>query len=425
MALFSLRQPCLVQGHLSLCPLLCDDWRFLCLAPLLSQLTPHHPTITCLRDGHSQLRDAVQHMAMFSEYAPITKDSHITPPSSFATHPLTPPPTDEKPFAQAHRVIALFKEIRAGKHTKRNPWTEFQLSAEEYDEIERRLRRDEDLSGYVNDKIRYDYNSETHRLVVRMPTGVHELFIDGVEDAIRSQLKAIRRGSDKAARFAQKVWPARSTEIEFPVEDCPTGRRSKYEPDASFWHENAQYPGVIIEVAYSQKKKRLGQLAEDYLLDSDANVRVVVGLDIEYGKKGSHVLRVVQEAANEIFRDEQGIATDHPGLQLHLSDFAHKGLVQEEMGNPDRELNISARQLCKFLNAAEVKVRQKGSLSKDLLPVGVKKRKRSETPPEEIASTDEARYVEQEERAAKRIAEGDSDYEDISAKSPGSCSDRS
>ncbi|PVH90618.1 hypothetical protein DM02DRAFT_620927 [Periconia macrospinosa] len=268
-----------------------------------------------------------------------------------------------------------------------------------------------------------------------MPTGVHELFIDGVEDAIRSQLKTIRSGSSEVARFAQKVRPARSTEIEFPVGDGPTSRKSKSEPDASFWHDDAQYPGVIIEVAYSQKKKRLGQLAEDYLLDSDANVRVVVGFDIEYGKKGSrratlstwrtHIehtadgdeLRVVQEAADEIFRDEQGIATDHPGLQLHLSDFAYKGLVQEEMGNLNRELSISAQQLCEFLNAAELKVRQKGTLRKDPLPVGVKKRKRSETPLEEVASADEARYADEEERAAKRIAEGDSDYEDISVKS--------
>ena len=87
------------------------------------------------------------------------------------------------------------------------------------------------------------------------------------------------------------------------------------------------------------------------------------------------------------------------------------------MENLDRELIIPAQQLCEFLDAAEVKVRQKGSLSKDLLPLGLKKRKRSETPPEEIASGDEARYVEQEERAAKRIAEGDLDYEDISGKS--------
>jgi hypothetical protein len=167
--------------------------------------------------------------------------------------------------------------------------------------------------------VRYDYNGETHRLVVRMPTGVHELFIDGVEDAIRSQLKAIRSGSGNAARFAQKVRPARSTGIEFPVENALLGRKSKYEPDASFWHDDAQYPRVIIKVAYSQEKKRLGRLAEDHLLDSDANIRIVVGLDIKYGKKGSRKatlsvwrtdlfhtpngdeLRVVQEVADEVY----------------------------------------------------------------------------------------------------------------------------
>ncbi|CAG5152965.1 uncharacterized protein ALTATR162_LOCUS2982 [Alternaria atra] len=184
-----------------------------------------------------------------------------------------------------------------------------------------------------------------------MPTGIHELFIDGVEDAIRSQLKVIRSGSGKEARFARKVRPARSTEIEFPVENASSSRKSRYEPDASFWHDDAEYPGVIIEVAYSQKRKRLARLAEDYLLDSDANVRAVVGLDIEYSKNESRKatlsvwrtqvfqttdgdeLRVVQEVADEPFRDDQGNPTDHLGMQLHLSDFAHKGLVQDEVGD--------------------------------------------------------------------------------------------
>jgi len=67
-----------------------------------------------------------------------------------------------------------------------------------------------------------------------MPTGVHELFIDGVEDAIRSQLKAIRSGLDRAALVAQKVRPARSTKIYFPVDDAPPNTKSKHEPDASF-----------------------------------------------------------------------------------------------------------------------------------------------------------------------------------------------
>jgi hypothetical protein len=38
-----------------------------------------------------------------------------------------------------------------------------------------------------------------------MQTGVHELFINRVEDVIRSQLKAERGRSGREARFAQKV----------------------------------------------------------------------------------------------------------------------------------------------------------------------------------------------------------------------------
>lgn len=71
-----------------------------------------------------------------------------------------------------------------------------------------------------------------------------------------SQLKLIREGCDDAAAFAGRVHPARTTEIYFQDEECWSSRRSKHEPDASFLHDSAQCPGVIIEVAYSQKKKR-------------------------------------------------------------------------------------------------------------------------------------------------------------------------
>lgn len=38
---------------------------------------------------------------------------------------------------------------------------------------------------------------------------------------------------------------------------------------------------------YSQKRKRLARLTKNYLLNSNASVQVVVGLDIKYGKKES------------------------------------------------------------------------------------------------------------------------------------------
>ncbi|KAH0558348.1 hypothetical protein GP486_004996 [Trichoglossum hirsutum] len=331
------------------------------------------------------------------------KKQLITPPSSFIDPPLTPSPTD-KVFTQAPRVIALFRLIKSGRHVGLHPWTEFQLARGEYSEIERRLEQDECLWGFVKDKIRYDYDGTRNRLVVRMPTAVHGLLISGVEDVIRCGLERIRGGSDKggsdkAALFAQKVWLARSTVIHFPVDDAPPTTRSKHEPDASFWHADAVYPGVIIEVSYSQKRKRLDRLAEEYLLDSNASVRVVVGLDIEYGGEKSrkatlsvwrtHVfhtddgdeLRVVQEIADEAFRDDQGNPTDHPGLRLQLSDFAC-GRLTEDIGGESQEILLSTQQLCQYLTAAEDKIRKlkQGMLVEIPLPLGVKKRKRSRTP---------------------------------------------
>ncbi|XTI85119.1 hypothetical protein V2W45_1206872, partial [Cenococcum geophilum] len=78
---------------------------------------------------------------------------------------------------------------------------EFQLTREEYNKIKRQLRRDKSLFGYIKDKIRYNYDGRKHRLIVCMLTGVHELFINSIKDAIRSQLKIIRSGSDSAALF--------------------------------------------------------------------------------------------------------------------------------------------------------------------------------------------------------------------------------
>jgi hypothetical protein len=180
---------------------------------------------------------------------------------------------------------------------------------------------------------RYDYNAETNLLVVRMPTGIHECLVQKVEGAIWSQLAVVASGTGPAARFAQKVHPMRSTEIEFPAAEGSTSGKSKYEPDGSFWYEGAKYPGVIIEVAYSQKTKKLYRLAESYLLDSNACVQVVVGLNIGYGKKESREarlsvwrteqtedeLRVIEEVANKVGCTHSCVITDVLTLASDLS----------------------------------------------------------------------------------------------------------
>ncbi|PVH91052.1 hypothetical protein DM02DRAFT_647422 [Periconia macrospinosa] len=307
----------------------------------------------------------------------VTQDQNTTPPSSFAGHPLTPPPTDEKQSPQVQRVLALSKQIYAREDSKRDLWTEFQPA-----------QGDRAQASAERGALRICKRQSTnHRLVVRMPAPVHELFTARVEDAIFSQLKSIREGAGDVAAFTQKVHSARSTEIHFLMWNGTSTKRSKHEPDASFWHDEARYP------------------------DSDTNIRVVIGIDILYSVEGPRKatlsvwrtdlhhapdgdeLGVIAEAEDERFCDEHGNPTDGPGLRLRLSDFANKGLVQ--------------RKLCEFLDTAEARIYGRESLSQGVIPSGVKKRKRPKTPPEEMVSGDEARFVRLEERAAKRIAKDD------------------
>jgi len=77
-------------------------------------------------------------------------------------------------------------------------------------------------------------------------------------------------------------------------------------------------------------------------------------------------------------------------------------------------LVVTTQQLCEYLDAAETMAGPLESLGEHSIAPGLKKRKRSETPPDQITSGDEARYVKQEERAAKRMADDDPDYENTS-----------
>ena len=121
-------------------------------------------------------------------------------------------------------------------------------------------------------------------------------------------------------------------------------------------------------------------------------------------------LRFLTLPSPQAFRDDQGNPTDSPGLRLRLSDCACKDLVEDVVREGDREIHVSTQQLCQYLTDAEDRVRRREPLVKTSIPYGVKKRKRSRTPPEEMASDDEAKYVEQERKVAKRMSDDDPDY---------------
>ena len=116
-----------------------------------------------------------------------------------------------------------------------------------------------------------------------MPTSIHEIFTEFVVQEIWSQLKKIAR-EDDVAGIANSVRSEASSDVRLYGHGSIKKKRDlQRSPDASFAHADSQYPSVIIEIAYSQRRKDLARLADEYICGSDGNISVVLGLDIAYG----------------------------------------------------------------------------------------------------------------------------------------------
>lgn len=137
------------------------------------------------------------------------------------------------------------------------------------------------------------------QLSVRMPTPVHEFFTVSITEEISKQLEVISHRGDSAAEFASRIANGGSARI-FLKEDCPGGDARgttvfhRREPDAQFQHRDAEYPGVVLEISYSQDGKDLKKLAWDYIQYSNGDIKVVIGIDIKYSDTNEATLSVWQ-----------------------------------------------------------------------------------------------------------------------------------
>lgn len=254
-----------------------------------------------------------------------------------------------------------------------------------------------------------------------MATPVHEGLLARVVTEIQNKLKAFANTESQSKAFAQNIEYAGSPKLYLSGNNNDGEAIINRCPDAIFEHRDAHWPGVIIEVSYSQKRKDLPHLADDYILETNGSVCVVVGLDIDYKTKkgtismwrpryvtneqGQLELRATQTLDNEVrrslvkywvvadieqvFRDETGDPNLSPnaGLRLELKDFAPGHLAE----GISESFLISSAMLCQFLNKAEERY-QKTKEGRGVvlhLPAGAKKRRREETPPEVVSSDDD------------------------------------
>lgn len=189
---------------------------------------------------------------------------------------------------------------------------------------------------------------------------------------IKNRIDDIVRNGDPASRiFAREILGMGSSNIDLLGTETQEGKpKMRRDPDYSFQHREARWAGVVLELCYPLKRRALPHLADDYLLETDGNIRILVGIDLDtYTKKGTistwqplfkkddRGVIVELEAAlvidEEVFRDRYGNPNQDPesGLHLDLEDFGPTDLtVDLESEIP---IFIDSATLCLFLARAE------------------------------------------------------------------------
>ncbi|KAF4629030.1 hypothetical protein G7Y89_g9119 [Cudoniella acicularis] len=234
----------------------------------------------------------------FSASTPtVSAPADGTPPERQIILPLTPPATDEcqstsNPQSPVCTVLDL---INRQRHKLTGQSRQLKVTPLEYKNILARLEGLPGLKSFVDDKLRLEYDPlEKVLYAPRTPTATHKSFSEQVSQETKAQLDRIASGSDEAARFAARISSVRSGSIqlrEFDSDDDieidqPYIQR---QPDEQFQHEEAEYPGVMYEIAWSQDGRELGKAAWTYIQYSNANIKAVVGFELGYGNKEARI----------------------------------------------------------------------------------------------------------------------------------------
>ncbi|KAG9250639.1 uncharacterized protein F5Z01DRAFT_629048 [Emericellopsis atlantica] len=235
-----------------------------------------------------------------------TPEPHTTPKHHIHLPP-TPPATDEPPIhASSVPFLDGVQTLEAARKASEQstPWTQVQLDPTAYDLISRSLE-----NGFR----RHDFDRGAGVLSFRMPSPVHDFFSTFLADDIHDWLKRVAAEGGESGEFAAKIANGGSSRIFLREGDlgrpCEPVRR---QPDAQFQHDHTAYPGVVVEISYSQDGKTLEKLAQDYILLSNGDINAVIGIDINYGGKVSTVSvwrpLYTREGHDEYLEAEQRVA---------------------------------------------------------------------------------------------------------------------
>ncbi|KAH0562515.1 hypothetical protein GP486_002790 [Trichoglossum hirsutum] len=337
--------------------------------------------------------------------------------------------------AAAAKVVDAFRRHGDGRLDKSQ--SEYQLKRQEYSEVLDYLEQDLSLKGWVDRKLRYNYDPRTGLLEICMHTQIHEYLTQTVVSEI---YKCIRQFSTQpTVPFAlltllKTITPGGCNDV-ISVDD-PLHNQS---PDAQFTRMGDCFPGVVIETGYLQKAKNIGKKADEYIMMSNGGIRMVIGFDAVYrsNNQGFDIVSIWrpqrgQDQKGRFFRTEcilnrkpfRNAKTKTPinsdyALIIPLDAFVDPYILRAySIPSSDHTtaiVTIPFATLARYLTEAEIFQMHCSTGWRPVVPEE-EKRRRPSTPPETSTTEDENTWM-MEERRREKAEEEDETYEEKSSSS--------
>ncbi|KAI0465879.1 hypothetical protein F4859DRAFT_344357 [Xylaria cf. heliscus] len=132
-----------------------------------------------------------------------------------------------------------------------------------FEDLQNKLAGAADLSGFVSNKLRFDWDANTCELVLRTPTVVHDVFTKSVSKLLDQDLTRIANEHEALEQFRNKIIDAGTGDITVKNEDDTLVFSTS--PDGQFTYEETHDPPFIFETTYSQTRHEIAAKACKYL----------------------------------------------------------------------------------------------------------------------------------------------------------------
>jgi hypothetical protein len=308
---------------------------------------------------------------------PLESPTLPAPDDAATSLPISPPATDlgdssPQPLSPAarhlyQRIVQRYQGVGSNK-----TWERVRISPQGYQKLRDELWKDTRLGAWIEDKLRYDYDSAEGEFVLRMPSILHEHFLKNLELAIVQKLRNLVT-QEEVRPIIEGIRVVGSPDVHF----SDATKHDKKSPDSTFYFNNSKLPLLVIEVANSQKRRDLSRLAESYIERTKGCTKTVITIDLEYRaptKRANPLLPprtpVYSIYRNRVVRNEEtgkrqreahaeiedhpflikGSAADDGSLCLLLSDFCPDGILSATNACT---INISHAELSRLFTEAE------------------------------------------------------------------------